>query len=293
VAFKKLDSLLRGNPAAELAACLGDGAWRHVVLAPAFPAMGRVTRGGVQFARSGSGWAPRADLAAMLAAEGLAARRPDPHAVLPDGVSIFDAESEGDLAHIVACGRAARGPVLWCGSGGLAAALATGRPAPRDMALRGPVLGFIGSDQPVAARQHAACGAVALRIAEAGSEGRITAMLRERGAAMVGFALPDATPRADAAARIAATIGALVAALPRPGTLLVAGGETLRAVCRALRVDALDAIGLVAPGVPRARLRGGPWDGVDVVSKSGAFGGDALWRDLLAANGLLTGTEAA
>jgi hypothetical protein len=45
--------------------------------------------------------------------------------------------------------------------------------------------------------------------------------------------------------------------------------------------------------VPRARLVGGRWDGVALIAKSGAFGGDALWRDLLAANHLLTGDEAA
>ena len=44
-------------------------------------------------------------------------------------------------------------------------------------------------------------------------------------------------------------------------------------------------LALVTPGVPRSRLRGGAWDDVTVVSKSGAFGPDALWRDLLAGNG--------
>jgi D-threonate/D-erythronate kinase len=33
-------------------------------------------------------------------------------------------------------------------------------------------------------------------------------------------------------------------------------------------------------------LRGGRWDGVEVISKSGAFGGDSLLRDLLERNGL-------
>ena len=68
----------------------------------------------------------------------------------------------------------------------------------------------------------------------------------------------------------------------------MAGGETLRAVCRRLGARSLEAVGIVAPGVPRSVLRGGAWDGVEVVSKSGAFGGDTLWRDLLAGNGLIT-----
>ena len=78
--------------------------------------------------------------------------------------------------------------------------------------------------------------------------------------------------------------------MPRPGTLLAAGGETLRALCRGLGARALEAAGLVAPGVPRSVMRGGAWDGLEVVSKSGAFGADTLWRDLLAGNGLPTGS---
>ena len=59
IAYKKVDSLLRGHAVAELAACLGLGAWRHCVVAPAFPAQGRITRGGrVLAAPPGGGWSP-------------------------------------------------------------------------------------------------------------------------------------------------------------------------------------------------------------------------------------------
>ncbi len=293
IAFKKLDSLLRGHPMAELAAC--HDAFRTVVLAPAFPAMGRITRGATQYAREGEGWVPRAALPALLAKEGLQARPLPEGGALPAGIVIADAERDSDLARIVARGLAADGPVLWCGSGGLAGALAATRPAPRDATLRGPVLGLFGSDQGVTARQLAACGPLALRLPDGGAESaaRVRALMQAEGAALAGFALPEGTPRPAAAQAIAAAMQGLVAALPRPGTLVVAGGETLRALCRALGATALETTGLLAPGVPRSRLVGGRWDGVDVISKSGAFGGDALWRDLLAANGILTGTEAA
>ncbi|MDN3568567.1 nucleotide-binding domain containing protein, partial [Paeniroseomonas aquatica] len=108
-------------------------------------------------------------------------------------------------------------------------------------------------------------------------------------AALVCLALPP-LPRAEAARRIAAGFAALVAALPRPGTLLVAGGETLRAVCDALGAEGLLAQGVAMPGVARSTLRGGAWDGLAVLSKSGAFGPDALWHDLLAGNGLSPGS---
>src|SRR5215203_6148449 len=48
IVYKKLDSTLRGNVAAELAAALGGARRERVVVAPAFPAAGRTTVGGIQ-----------------------------------------------------------------------------------------------------------------------------------------------------------------------------------------------------------------------------------------------------
>ena len=104
---------------------------------------------------------------------------------------------------------------------------------------------------------------------------------------MVQFALPDGLSRAEAARRIASEMTALIAALEPPGTLIVAGGETLKAVCLALGARALQVTGRIVPGLPRSVLQGGRWAGVDVISKSGAFGPSELWRDLLRDNHLL------
>lgn len=286
IAFKKIDSLLRGHVAAELAACMAGGDWRHVVLAPAFPAQGRITRGGRVLVRQASGAlstvAP--DLHSLLAMEGLQARRGDPSAPLPPGLSIFDAEDDADLARIVALGRAAPRPVLWCGSGGLARALAGTATAAAGTALHGPVLGLFGSDQVATARQLDACGdhAIAIAAGDQADASRVARIMDKAGVVMVRVALPEGLDRAEAARRIAAVMAGLTQRLNPPGTLIAAGGETLRAICAALGARGLDAVGIVQPGVPRSVMRGGAWDGVDVVSKSGAFGGDALWRDLLA-----------
>lgn len=285
IAFRKIDSLLRGNVATELAALLAAGRWRSLVLAPAFPAQRRVTRGGQQYA-PGPGGPLRPvgpPLAALLAAEGLSCSPGTPGA-LPPGISVFDAETEEDLRGVVATGKAAAGPVLWCGSGGLGRALAAAQPAQVDTALRGPVLGLFGSDHPATARQLAACAPLRATL---GAADRAAAVLAARGAALVDVELPPGLPRAEAAGRIARAFAGFVARLDPPGTLIVAGGETLGALCAALAARALETRGLVAPGVPRSVIRGGRWDGVEVVSKSGAFGGDALWRDLLFANGFL------
>jgi uncharacterized protein YgbK (DUF1537 family) len=68
--------------------------------------------------------------------------------------------------------------------------------------------------------------------------------------------------------------------------VVVAGGETLRALCTVLGAEALEVRGRIEPGVPRSVMRGGRWNGVDVVSKSGAFGRPDLWRELLQRSGL-------
>ncbi|MBR0650114.1 four-carbon acid sugar kinase family protein [Roseomonas terrae] len=290
IAFKKIDSLLRGHVGAELAACLDAGGWAHAVMAPAFPVQGRVTRGGEALLHDG---AVIASLPALLAEAGLRPERGDPGAPLPLGLSVFDAETDDDLARIVDCGRAAAGPVLWCGSGGLARALASGTLARTDGTLRGPVLGLFGSDQDATARQLACCAPCRVSIAagDAAEAARVAAMLDAAGVAMADVALPAGLDRAEASRRIAAAMAALTRRLNPPGTLIAAGGETLRAICDALGAQRLEATSIVAPGVPRSIMRGGAWDGVPVISKSGAFGGEALWRDLLADNGLPSGSS--
>ena len=79
----------------------------------------------------------------------------------------------------------------------------------------------------------------------------------------------------------------LIGALDPPGTLIVAGGETLKASASRSVRQALQVAGRLVPGLPRSILQGGRWAGVDVISKSGAFGTRELWRDLLHDNQLL------
>ena len=72
IAYKKIDSLLRGPTLAEIAACATIGFWRHIVLCPAFPFQGRAMRAGRQHARDTAGiWsAVTGDVAAELQALG-------------------------------------------------------------------------------------------------------------------------------------------------------------------------------------------------------------------------------
>ncbi len=64
------------------------------------------------------------------------------------------------------------------------------------------------------------------------------------------------------------------------GTLLVSGGETLRALLPALGATGLDVLGELQPGIALSRLTEGRWRGTHVISKSGAFGEPGLFADL-------------
>jgi len=247
-AFKKIDSLLRGHVAVELAACMR---WfDHCVLAPAFPFQGRITRDGRQLVRSDTGWRDTGiDLAAAVGALGVA-------------VQVRDAETDDDLDAIVTAGHALRGRVLWCGTGGLAGALA-GRLAVPCPALPRPMLALIGSDHAVSRAQVAA----------------VPAGLCD---AVVVCTLPAGIERGEARQRIGETFAAVLQArTERPGTLFVTGGETLRDLCGALGASHLEVDGEIEPGVPTSVLRGGDWDGQRIVSKSGAFGDPGFLARLL------------
>ncbi|MDA9412338.1 four-carbon acid sugar kinase family protein [Bradyrhizobium sp. CCBAU 45384] len=289
VAYKKVDSLLRGAWAAELGACLNTGHWASCVVAPAFDYQGRRTVEGQQYARTVQGdWHRVGDnLLDQLRQEGIAAQRGCSDTLSQGGVQVFDAESDLDLDRVAEMGRRMPGPVLWCGSGGLAGALARNHRADASPQLKRPVLGLFGSDQAATAAQLAACGEATISLAEGESSMRVQRKLEDGGVAFVKFALPDDLSRAEAAQRIARELTALTAALDPPGTLIVAGGETLKAVCVALGAHALQVTGRIVPGLPRSTLQGGRWADVDVISKSGAFGVRELWRDLLRDNHLL------
>jgi uncharacterized protein YgbK (DUF1537 family) len=281
IAFKKIDSLLRGPALAEIAACMHAGIWRHCALAPAFPYQGRVTNAGQQYRRVADGWTATGDnMVTALRLLGVTARPSEPDSRLRPGVTVFDAETDADLRRIVATVRRCGEPVLWAGTGGLAQAIAAGHPHPAVMPLPTPILGLFGSDQPTTAEQLAACEPHWLEI-EGGIFDAVPARLDAAGLALISFRLPPGTPRASAAEQIATSIRRLIAEIDPPGTVVVAGGETLRSLCEAAGASNLLVQGRLVPGVPRSVIVGGRWNGVTVVSKSGAFGHTHLLRELI------------
>ncbi len=160
--IKKIDSTLRGQPVAELAATCRAlrqaGRPALAIVAPAFPATGRTTEGG-RVHMNGTRledtplWArdhsyDSALLPELLAAEGLATRHlpletvRDPasltaalRAALAEGAEavVCDAVAVEDLAAIAQASLPLAGDVFWVGSGGIAAALAAALPGTAEV----------------------------------------------------------------------------------------------------------------------------------------------------------------
>ena len=221
------------------------------------------------------------DLIAGLRAAGLAVQACLPGDAAPEGISLWDAETEADLDQITAECRCLPGRVLWCGTAGLAAALAGRRPVPAPELPR-PILALVGSDHQVSVAQLSAAWSHVRRIVRGDAEEAAPiARHLARASTAIAVVVPPGMARAAAAHHIARSIAGLLAKLERPGTLLVAGGETLRSVCACLGAARLDVAGQVMPGIPFSFMCGGRWDGLPVVSKSGAFGDAGLLARLL------------
>jgi uncharacterized protein YgbK (DUF1537 family) len=289
VAFKKVDSLLRGPWTAELDVYLRSGLWDACIVAPAFAYQGRRTRGGQQYAigSDGSWHTVGANILDQLRLQNIEAQSGQIGAGLRRGVSVFDAESDADLDRVVQIGRRYSGRVLWCGSGGLASALARGTGVTLSRKLKTPVLGVFGSDHPATEAQLRACASVVVK----GADGRVDldGIKRQlaRGLALVRLEAPHGHSRVEAAQHFEREIAALSRTIDPPGTLMIAGGETLKAQCLAVGASTLKVLGRLEPGVPRSVMQGGAWSGVDVISKSGAFGPPDLWWNLLNHNKLI------
>jgi D-threonate/D-erythronate kinase len=288
LSFKKIDSLLRGRTAKEILACLASGRFQSAIVAPAFPAQGRITRLGRQYWRQAGqqAWQP-VDVDLLLE---LRRSLPIVHAksakvLAADGFFLCDAETEEQLDEFVAAGRRMTGPMLWCGSAGLARALAGPARSQQAFMPRAPLLLLIGSDHSVSRAQREAIeahrpGLVARlrsteRIAIEAGVAVVADRIGQGASSVLAVALPTGSRGAARAVRSAA-IALVAGKMPRPGSLFVTGGATLYGLLQALGAASLLATGELMPGVALSRIQGSRWHDLPVVSKSGGFGAPDL-----------------
>lgn len=278
-AFKKIDSLLRGNTFREVAWLLHSGRFAGAVLAPAYPAQGRFTAQGRHWVTSPhQPYGPRSHehpepLAQALAGVGLRAQlvnRPGDCLRHPGQLVIPDLLSDADLDQLAEQTDTpqARG-WLWCGNAGLAGALARRRAATANA----PLVADCGPGRPLllTASRHPVLREQLYHLAA-----------RDLPIDLIDLAHAAALAPQHAQLHLAERMADLVAHHPRPPMLVVIGGDTLLALCRAAGVRSLQAGPSPRAGWGRARLQGGLWDGLCCYSRSGAFGAPDDLGELLA-----------
>ncbi|MFB3830180.1 MAG: four-carbon acid sugar kinase family protein [Bryobacteraceae bacterium] len=243
--FKKTDSTLRGNIAAEFQALLRAWPGRDILYAPAYPALGRTVRDGAlyvygrplgetEFARDPLNPVHDGRIAPLLA--GLRVR-------VRDGCTDEDLDA--------AAREAVESGALAAGTGAFAAHWAAAIPVPRAPRPprprpRGPWLAVNGSLHPVSRGQMRALG---------------------------GWKILQ-TPAAraqDPAAVLRALAAEAAREIHGAAALLVCGGDTVFALLNELGIAAAEPWGELLPGVALSTLRYGGRE-IVLVTKAGGFG---------------------
>jgi D-threonate/D-erythronate kinase len=304
--YKKLDSTLRGNVAAELAAALGGTRRERAIVAPAFPAAGRTTVGGTQrvhgvpvdetemandphtpvrMAHVPSLLADAFSSVGVLSVEDL----PDPEyvrrALEESECVVADADRKEDLEALV---RAVPDParVLWAGSAGLALALGSVYPGPCPgeagvpRARGRPVLVVVGSLSGVAREQVRRLVREYGEMAIVVGGGETSAVQEAVGAAREALAggtcavVHSPEERSSSGESVLGSLAEVFACLSEEGLfegLVLTGGATAVGVARRLGASGVRLEGEVESGVPVGALIGPqPYP---VVTKAGGFGG--------------------
>ena len=268
--FKKVDSALRGQVAAELLAANLALGTRAILLAPAFPATGRTVCGGLLRVQDAAGeYDPvcirnlfpatmKDGIAEIESAEELAEAFQSRKTVL-----ICDARVQEDLDSLVRAAHALPNH-LYAGSAGLARSIASFYSSVAtsvQLPQRARTLVICGTTHPVTELQ--------LKAVERNSYRDVEILRIECG-------------RRDAS-QIRSDFGSF-----HPRALVLTGGDTALLALRALEVQSLILQGEFAPGIPWGFAQGGMAEGKTVVTKSGGFGTSSALHDILT---VLAGAE--
>lgn len=314
-AYVKIDSLLRGNWAALVAAVV-RAAPRPTLLCPALPRLGRGLRDGFIDLAPGQALAH----ATTSALEGLRqAGVPAGHHVLATGseadlregllhamaqhrLTVVDARTDAELEAMARVLESLPTPYTAIGSAGLAGALA--RQA--GLAARACSLGAMGRMAVLVGSRTGPARAQLAQLAQAsgepvrwwcpqvGLEPAPARAARETGAAREAAApslhlfatRPDESANPGGRDLTRLFVQAALANLPPVDCLVATGGETARALCDALGLDHLDVLGALEPGVSLARMP--LFGGVrHLVLKSGSFGDPATLVRIARMGGVL------
>jgi D-threonate/D-erythronate kinase len=317
--YKKIDSTLRGYPGAELAEIMAGLGVEKALVAPAFPAQGRTTVGGRQLIAgipiehtSFQREVASSELIQIFGAcdrpvrlISLPTLRSNPaemHKAFASpgpAVIIGDAETDADLQILAAAARQS-GIRLFCGSAGLAAALATQLPAKSASGNptpfrkhQGPVLVIAGSRNPVTAAQVKTAQEAGVAVVELDPDFGCTTntpsdmvinvitphLIRGQDVILTAAHLKDSPYGATAVAERLAQCASFLVNAQEVGGLVLTGGDIAKAVITALNANGIQLCGELQTGIPFGILVEGIRPDLPIITKAGGFGSkDALLK---------------
>jgi uncharacterized protein YgbK (DUF1537 family) len=252
IAFKKVDSRLKGHVAEEAAACLETFGRHRMIVAPAIPSQGRLVRNGQVI---GNGLDAPLDIAARF-----------------DGLEITapDIETTEDLQAVASH---AWSRVLFVGASGLGEGLARNLGTPERqpfIQIQGPFLLAIGSHDPITLAQVDR----ARSLSEMGNQITTDGSVEPNLSALTMLYQASSTPASPDHASILQKFGAAIARRIREddiATVLLCGGETAQTILDDLGIDCVELIGEALPGIAVSRARLDERE-LTILTKSGGFG---------------------
>ena len=312
ILFKKVDSLMRGNPVEELETMLQFTDRKIALVAPSFPEMGRIVNDGFLHLPDGS----VKDLVTLFKSHtqisvcyiSLARLRTEwtnlanifSQETTPQ-IYIFDTATEKDLSLVAKIGQALTHPPVYCGCAALAAALSSDAqmlyPTYHPHAKK--VLVVTGSRKLKTAQQiqylKETCN---LHMVLMNSKSilhdpnsnevlsatqQLTELLQQEPGAILafdslfydqtGFENDEISVRQDGK-RLASKLGEVLYNL-NPNLydgLILIGGDTSVEICHSLGVTQIQLLEEIQTGIPSGLLADGPLCRLPIVTKSGAFG---------------------
>lgn len=312
ILFKKIDSLLRGNVAAEIVAALSAAGCRHAIITPAVPGLRRTVRGGTVYV---NGMRLAANVGGAEASERAeSAHLPDvlqgagclnihkvstgtfPALAVEPGLHAYvvDAESDADLDCLAQFVTKRGSEVLPVGASGLGRSLARrlGQ-KPLRQKLRsgqGVLLFVVGSRREASLAQlHAlrSAGADEVEVPVWGEPDieRLLDRVSPQAATSSVIVRPEAVAVPGVSPEvIAGRLGRVAAAIVRRHNvagLVMAGGDTAAACVQALGAECLHVLGELHDGIAFGAIVAGAKT-IPFFTKSGSFGGQYTWTRLVA-----------
>ncbi len=326
ILYVTVDSTIRGHLSIEVTAALTASGRSVVIFAPAFPDGGRTTEGGRQllhgvpleetdFANDPLHPVTNSHVRAhfpgfpestvrFIGLEELRSLTSGSLTLDDRTLLIVDAVCQSDLNHLVKTVRDPRS-ILWCGSPGLAIALAGSLDilSGNHRSSTGLNLFVIGSVNPQSREQCSRLikAGAALQIvidadlASHSPEHAANDAIAQFGLSSSGNVIltsskgsPSVNPRVIATA-LGAAARELISAHHFTG-LFLTGGDTAESVLRELGIGALDLLGEIEPGIPIGRTTGS--DPIHIITKAGGFGSpDVLQKSADVLRGLQLGEK--